>query len=279
MAPVVAGSAAPPARKPAVPALHLQVLDLSHPGSELFFSHTSSPQAVLRESAERVLHSLYPPSLERVRASAVDDVASHPPFHPPIRSITLHLRAMDGVAHTCSSDLDQDHKEVHLSTTYLATVYSNSGSDPRRIKQEIEGVLTHELVHAFQWDGEGTMPGGVIEGIADWVRAEHGLGPPHWQERPGEHDKWDAGYQTTGFFFAWLSRHFENPLLVPQLNLAMRSSRWSDGEHFTRLLGGQDIEALWETYKKSFRRKDDGDDEPPEPVPTHRAGSGYNVRY
>ncbi|GAA5864444.1 hypothetical protein JCM1840_000499 [Sporobolomyces johnsonii] len=279
MAPVLPGLAAPAPRKLAVPALHLQGLDLSHRGTELFFSHTSSPQAVLSESAQRVLHSLYPPSLERVYPSSIDDVAAHPPPHPPIRSITLHLRAMDGVAHTCSSDLDKDHKEIHLSTSYLASVDSNSGSDSRRIKQEIEGVLTHELVHVFQWDGEGTVPGGVIEGIADWVRAEHGLGPPHWQKGPGEHDKWDAGYQTTGFFLSWLSRHLKNPLLVPQLNLAMRSSRWNDGEHLTRLLGGQDVEALWETYKKTFRRKQDGDDEPPKPVPTHGAGSGYNVRY
>ena len=43
-----------------------------------------------------------------------------------------------------------------------------------------------------------TCPGGLIEGIADWVRLRAGLGAKHWkQEADG---KWDAGYQHTGYF-------------------------------------------------------------------------------
>ena len=38
---------------------------------------------------------------------------------PPTRSITLVLRDMDGVAYTTGLDIDDDHKEIHLSTKYI----------------------------------------------------------------------------------------------------------------------------------------------------------------
>lgn len=43
-------------------------------------------------------------------------------------------------------------------------------------------MLTHELVHCYQWDAEGTCPGGLIEGVADWVRLNCDLSPPHWKK-------------------------------------------------------------------------------------------------
>lgn len=44
------------------------------------------------------------------------------PGPPAIRSVTLHVREFDGVAHTNGSHLDEQHKEIHLSTSYLAGV-------------------------------------------------------------------------------------------------------------------------------------------------------------
>lgn len=182
-------SAAPTPTEPhAVPPLHLQVLDLSHPGASRFFAYTSDPHSLLVKSCRTVLSSLYPPAL--AAASKSKDTAPGP---PPIRSVTLFLRSFDGVAHTGGSHLDEEHKEVHLSTSYVAGVSGESA----RIKQEIEGVVVHELVHVFQWNGQGTCPGGIIEGIADWVRLGAGLGPPHWG-KGGE--RWDQGYEATGAF-------------------------------------------------------------------------------
>ena len=37
-----------------------------------------------------------------------------------VRSITLILRPMTGVAHTTSNTLDDAHKEIHLSSQYVA---------------------------------------------------------------------------------------------------------------------------------------------------------------
>jgi hypothetical protein len=54
----------------------------------------------------------------------------------------------------------------------------------RAAKREIEGVIVHEMVHAMQYTGNETCPGGLIEGIADWVRLQADLAPPHWKEKP-----------------------------------------------------------------------------------------------
>ncbi|GAA5819995.1 hypothetical protein JCM3770_006818 [Rhodotorula araucariae] len=263
MVPTPTKDVRPPAEHPHLPKLHLRCLDLAHKGSEVFFAQTSSPHAVLTLAASNVLRLLYPTKNAKP---------------PPVRSITLHLRSFDGVAYTCGSHLDNEHKEVHLSLSYLEGVAARAGGDGKRIRQEIEGVLTHELVHAFQYDGGGTVPGGVIEGVADWLRGQAGLAPPHWREQPGESDRWDAGYERTGFFLSFLSRHFDNPHLVPQLNFALRDSSWNDGEHLRKLLGGQDVQELWELYRRTFEKKED-EDNAPTPIPTHGTRSGYSVEY
>ena len=213
-----------------VPPLHLKAFDLDHPGALRILSHPTSFPSLVKESILKVLSGLYPPGVTLSLPKTVKGASGynpgyvHPPPRsrsssassaggssssaseassdssveeddagpPPVRSITLHLREFDGVAHTCGSKLDDEHKEVHLSVSYIDGVEG----DRARIAHEIEGVLVHELVHAFQFDGEGTCPGGVIEGIADWVRLGEGLGPPHWSERGGD-DKW-AGYEVTG---------------------------------------------------------------------------------
>lgn len=143
-----------------------------------------------------------PPAVDRTLQAAVSNVLAHlyPSSHeppPPIRSVTLILEEFDGVAYTCGSKLDEEHKEVHLSLSYLVDVQKNAKGDSNRVANEVMGVLVHELVHAFQFNGKGTVPGGVIEGIADWLRGEAGFAPPHWRERPGKDDKWDAGYERT----------------------------------------------------------------------------------
>jgi Peptidase of plants and bacteria len=63
---------------------------------------------------------------------------------------------MEGVAHACGTD---KHKEIHFSLDYIKKVEA-------RARDEIKGVLTHEVVHCFQYNGKGHCPGGLIEGVA-----------------------------------------------------------------------------------------------------------------
>ena len=63
---------------------------------------------------------------------------------------------MAGVAHTFGSPTT---KEIHFSLDHIR----NSQS---RAKDEILGVLVHEMVHCYQYDGQGRTTGGLVEGIA-----------------------------------------------------------------------------------------------------------------
>ncbi len=73
-----------------------------------------------------------------------------------VETVVLVLRSMPGVAHTMGSDI---YKEIHFSLEYIA-------QNVDRAKDEIRGVLTHEMVHCYQYDGNGTSPSGFTEGIA-----------------------------------------------------------------------------------------------------------------
>ena len=63
---------------------------------------------------------------------------------------------MKGVAHTTGTKTD---KEIHFSLEHIENCAS-------RARDEILGVLTHEVVHCFQYDAERTCPSGLIEGVS-----------------------------------------------------------------------------------------------------------------
>lgn len=150
---------------------------------------------------------------------------------------------MDGVAYTTGSDLDNDHKEVHFSTRYIAAI------GPDRVAHEITGVVTHELVHCFQYDAFGTCPGGLIEGVADWVRLNCGLSPPHWKREAG--GKWDGGYQHTAYFLEYLEGRFGEGT-VRRLNEKLRIQKYDEKTFWVELLG-EHVTKLWEEYGEKLK--------------------------
>ena len=96
---------------------------------------------------------------------------------------------MGGVAYTTGSDNDDNDKKIYFSLHYIHDVEKRL-RQPGQPAAEIHGVIVHEMVHCWQWNGLGTAPGGLIEGIADFVRLKAGLAPLHWRRGGG---KWDAG--------------------------------------------------------------------------------------
>ncbi|EOY18815.1 Uncharacterized protein TCM_043303 [Theobroma cacao] len=48
------------------------------------------------------------------------------------------------------------------------------------VKREFTGIIVHEADHVEQWNGNGQTLGGLIEGIADYIRLKAGYAPPHW---------------------------------------------------------------------------------------------------
>jgi Peptidase of plants and bacteria len=191
------------------PTLRLHLNDLRHPGSILFLSLLPNVEAVLETALTAIVEHLYTSP-----AAAVETKRPHwtfTPSIPPTRSVTLVLRDFPGVAYTTGSESDNDDKEIHFSLGYIYKC--SEYADP---VSELAGVLTHELVHCYQHtapppSSPGAIvpqpPGGLIEGIADFVRLKASLVPPHWKRPVSSKDRppnWDQGYQHTAFFLAWL---------------------------------------------------------------------------
>lgn len=232
-----------PSRKPL---LRLHLNDLSHPGASSFLSLLPLPHC-LDECLAGVLRLLY--SAPSTSSTSPPTPAS--PTIPPTRSVTLVLRAMPGVAYTRSLDLDADHKEIHLSTSYIT-----STAPPRR-QAEILGVLRHEMVHCFQHNGSGTAPGGLIEGVADWVRLRSGFVPPHWKrEADGE---WDAGYQHTGYFLEYLEGRFGEGS-VGRINARLGEGKYEEEAFWVGLFGCR-VGVLWEEYGQWLKEQGGGEKE------------------
>jgi len=223
-----------------LPTLRLEIRDLTHPGTKAFLSSVIASTAQER-AARKVLELLYiSPN------NSTTEV-------PGTRSVTLILRSMDGVAYTTGSDLDDDHKEIHLSLEYIDSISKARQAD------EILGVLTHEMVHCYQYNGNHTCPGGLIEGIADWVRLRANLAPPHWS-RSGSGD-WDAGYDRTGYFLQYLEKRY-GAGTISKLNDKLRADDYEEERFWTELLG-QPVKQLWGDYGKALEAADisGGEDE------------------
>ncbi|KAL2824926.1 hypothetical protein BDW59DRAFT_146906 [Aspergillus cavernicola] len=199
------------------PKFRLQIHDLRHPASQFFLTLIPDLASTLETALSAIVQNLYTPPTPLDSPAATRKRKQAPTFDPclpPTRSVTVFLRDIGGVAYTTGKDLDNDHKEIHISLSYIK--HCRSKADPLA---ELVGVITHELVHCYQYaaprasldgkpdDSVPHAPGGLVEGVADFVRLKAGLEPPHWsrpssaKERP---EKWDSGYQHTAFFLAWL---------------------------------------------------------------------------
>jgi hypothetical protein len=216
-----------------LPTLSIRVDTLAHPGAVLFFDAVH-PTTVLRDAVAASFTWLYTPDSR--------------PTH--VQSILLVLRSMDGIAYTSGSDT---HKEIHFSVDYILAFADKPAPAPEdgqrtlRVKNEVYGVVTHEVVHCYQYNALGTCPEGLIEGIADFVRLNAGFVPPHWRRAPG--DEWDAGYQTTAYFLDWVEQR-AGPGTVRRLNECMRDVLY-DVVIFEDVTGSS-VKALWALYCEGF---------------------------
>lgn len=239
-----------PRLKPAEPKetptrIHLNVQDLSSKGSQAFFAALgNNPHAALAGLVTKALGVLYPPRLNNCHS---------PPF---VASISFQLHSFAGVAYTAFCDPPsgteteqasrwwseaENHKAIHLSTDYIEKL---EGGHHR----EIEGILLHQIAICFSYGGLGTCPTGIIEGIADFVRLRGNLASPDWNVQRMERH-WDAGNETTAYFFDFLSAIIPN--LVPLLISKLATEKWNDGECLETLMGVslEVVEEVWRGYR------------------------------
>ncbi|XP_057502003.1 uncharacterized protein LOC130785819 [Actinidia eriantha] len=149
-----------------------------------------------------------------------------------VPQVTLIIETFNGVAHATNN-------EIHVSASYIQDYSGN-------VKTEITGVLYHEMTHIWQWNGNGRAPGGLIEGIADFVRLKAGYAPSHWVA-PGQGNRWDQGYDVTARFLDYCNS-LKNGF-VAELNLKMKNGYSND--FFAQLLG-KTVDQLWSDYKAKF---------------------------
>ncbi|KAM7474721.1 hypothetical protein LguiB_021964 [Lonicera macranthoides] len=149
-----------------------------------------------------------------------------------VPSVTLIIENMGGVAYAVNG-------EIHVSANYIQG-YSGD------VKREITGVLYHEMTHIWQWNGNGQAPGGLIEGIADYVRLKAGYAPSHWVG-PGKGDRWDQGYDVTARFLDYCNSQRNG--FVAEFNKMMRNGY---NANFFVVLTGKTVEQLWREYKATY---------------------------
>jgi hypothetical protein len=250
---------------PPKPKLRLHLQDARHSATASFLRFIPDLQAVLDYGLAAIVEHLYtsPPSISTGKRPT-----SFTPEVPATRSVTVILQDFSGVAYTNGTDLDDDHKEIHFSLSYINHVCNNN-ADPL---SELKGVLTHELVHCYQHTTPPSPknipgpPGGLIEGIADFVRLKAGFVPPHWQRPTSAKDrpsKWDEGYQHTAFFLEWLEDERIGRGAVGLLNDRLlrlgyvgeaKEDTTQQESSFWKGLFGVEVSELWEEYGKYLDR-------------------------
>ncbi|CAE6454906.1 unnamed protein product [Rhizoctonia solani] len=205
-----------------IPNLDLVIEDVLSPGAVLFLDLVR-PATVLRDAVVGVLAELY-------------DQDTVP---KKLKTLRLIIKETDGIAATSG---DEIRKTIVFNAKYIAKV-------GQRAKDEILGVIRHEVVHCFQHDAQGTAPSGLIEGVADFVRLRAGFAPPHWK-RGDSGGNWDAGYERTAFFLDWLERT-QGAGTVKRINMGLCEETYQE-KTFWKQVAGDSVEDLWEKYKQSL---------------------------
>ena len=184
-------------------------------GGKKFAQHVPDAKLAMIQAAQYVCSVLY---------KKVSEV-------PPVTKVKLVLEAMDGVAYATGSATS---KELHISTNYVNGI----GGD---VKLEIDGVLIHENTHVWQLSGKGS-DGGLIEGVADFVRAGGNWYPAGSRNRKG--GAYNDAYTTSAYFLGWLNSKY--PDFAHRFNLSMSAY---PGAAVFKTLTGVDVNTLWNQYQ------------------------------
>ncbi|KAL8541505.1 hypothetical protein ACS0TY_002683 [Phlomoides rotata] len=151
----------------------------------------------------------------------------------PVETVKVYIQQYDGAEAITYGDT------VNVSALYLQGYQGN-------LKWEFTSLLHHELTHVFQWDGEGTAPIGLVEGMADYMILQSNYYPTGFAKR-GQGEKWDQGYDFTARFLQYCEELKSG--FVADLNKKMRK-KFSEG--YFEELTGKTVGDLWADYKAKY---------------------------
>ncbi len=213
------------------PAIEFMNLDSTAKGS-LYLEITKKPEAVIKETCFKVCTILY---------RHINEI-------PNVETIKYTVSDYDGVS---AKDGYPPIIDIAFSSSYLESNFNKTEQDSAKMLNEIIGVLSHELTHAYQWDDGGRYSeiGGVIEGIADAVRTMLGY-KDYNSKKPGGSYK-DA-YSTSAFFFVWIERNIHKDFIyeLNQSMLANDSVKWTRQQ--VKLITGTSVDDLWKQYQQNM---------------------------
>lgn len=154
-----------------------------------------------------------------------------------------------------------DKNVIHVNSPYVVRVHKDLPND-------YKGMMAHELTHIVQHYGDGTGPGWLVEGIADYVRhkyyekdiearlhldANGQLTGLELERNKGEFEKngYLAGYTVTGAFLYWLETS-KDKTIVTVLNRALHDHKYAPAlfeEHC-----GAPLDTLWQSFVEQSKR-------------------------
>ncbi|MEH6678901.1 MAG: basic secretory protein-like protein [Sediminicola sp.] len=142
---------------------------------------------------------------------------------------------------------------VTIDTSYDGVAYAHDGkitisSQWLHKKPKDTDVITHEVMHIVQAYPNGSGPGWLTEGIADYVRYKYGVDNKgsEWS-LPGYSEKqsYENSYRITARFLLWITKNYDKQF-VRFMDAQMRNKAYSD--HIWKERTGLQLEELWNAY-------------------------------
>ncbi|MGL5149501.1 MAG: basic secretory protein-like protein [Clostridium sp.] len=193
-------------------------------GAKLFDELYPDATALIQELCQTVAKLLY----------------KKPEEVPFFNKITFKIDSHEGVAYKNGASPEA---LIVVSAKYLEN-FKNSGRD---LATEIRGVLTHEIVHIYQFDSGIELF--ILEGIADLSRYLADSIPLDARKVGGNYSD---SYKTTGFFLDWLrAKNIDKYDFLYELNKSAskeNNGEWSINAQFEELAGGNVLD-LWNEYQ------------------------------
>lgn len=144
--------------------------------------------------------------------------------------------------------------EIGFDMNYLNNFSQNHSDEVSA--DEIYGVLCHELCHGYQRSprnagayASGTEYFAFIEGTADLARLLTGGFNPRRYPRQG--GSWTDGYNTTAFFYQWITNTYSATFLKDINRTALTLDPWSLNSATIALLG-KSAQSLWNSYQAAI---------------------------
>lgn len=169
-----------------------------------------------------------------------------------ITDITYIVEDNDGISGKWGAP---PHISISFSSRYLMKK-KNEGLTNAELIKEIEGVLVHEVTHAYQYEpkgagnyANGTDFFGFIEGVADYVRYVEGFTSISRRSSGGN---WRDGYNTSAFFIDWLHTK-DNDFAYKFNQTAEGINPWSWERAIESILGSNVyLPQLWNEYQSDL---------------------------